>query len=580
MRPPALVCVILKMPIQVTMEGEDITPEECLESGWNTAFSKRKMQGSPTPAGKTSSAQRGSATGGARTPAEVKKRIVAASRLPHLPREHYRIIVRPRGGLNVKNVSQIKVAQALALAAQLAPAEIADDIVCSNAMQNIFVVSTPTKKNARAYSRVESVTVGVANYEVSSYLAAPDNTCKGVVRGVDLDFDAGQLKDMIVQPKNPRALEVKRIKNTTTVVVLFDGLKVPNYVMCGQSMLRCTLYRRQTDVCYACGRLGHRADVCPTPEKTICRGCGIASPPEDHVCTPTCALCGGPHPTADKQCKQRFQLPYVVRRRRRERQRAKSPVSPDRKRDRSRSPSRGRFEAPRSCSKTRHSRSTERSRSRRRSRSKGPPSVRIQEPPEAEQTTWVDRVKGLTPRVMGLSSTPPEHSAARIAQLERENASLRNAFEQLKAEIAEMKRAGKALPAQRPIPPETEEVATPMEPEAPVIGEPSKKRSKPIRDEGFDELRAELREFQSELRTTLETLSKAVSALNARVDSVESNVRITANLPRSFAPDGSPSIGSSRVKAALHGGRSRSRSRRRSISHDRVIEDPNHGGTR
>lgn len=183
---------------------------------------------------------------------------------------------------------------------------------------------------------------------------------------------------------------------------------------------------------------------------------------------------------------------------------------------------------------------------------------------------------------MGLSSTPPEHSAARIVQLERENASLRNAFEQLKAEIAEMKRAGKALPAQRPTPPETEEVATPMEPEAPVIGKPSKKRSKPIRDEGFDELRAELREFQSELRTTLEALSEAVSALNARVDSVESNVRITANLPRSFAPDGSPSTGSSRVMAALHGGRSRSRSRRpaRSISHDRVIEDPNHGGTR
>ncbi|KAH9373361.1 hypothetical protein HPB48_018414 [Haemaphysalis longicornis] len=255
--------------------------------------------------------------------------------------------------------------------------------------------------------------------------------------------------------------------------------------MCGQSMLRCTLHRRQTDICYACGRLGHRADVCPTPEKPICRGCGIASPPEGHICTSKCALCGGLHPTADKQCKQRFQLPYVVRRRR-ERQRAKSPASPDRKRDRSRSPSRGRFEAPRSCSKTGHSRSTERSRSRRRSRSKGSPALLIQEPPEAEQTTWVDRVKGLTPRVMGVSSTPPEHSAARIVQLERENASLRNAFEQLKAEIAEMIRAGKALPAQRPLPPETEKVAKLIEPEAPVIGKPAKKRSKRIRDEGFD----------------------------------------------------------------------------------------------
>ncbi|KAH9359562.1 hypothetical protein HPB48_021238 [Haemaphysalis longicornis] len=412
------------MPMQGTTEGEDITPEECLKSGVEYGVSKRKIQGSPAPGGKTSSAQCGDGPGGVRTPAEVKKRIVAVSTLPHLRREHYRIIVRPRGGMNVKNVSQIKVAQSLALAAQLDPAEIADDIVCSNVMQNIFVLMT--------------------NYEVSSYLAAPDNTYKGVVRGVDLDFDAGKLKDIIVQPKNPRALE------------------------------------RQ-------------------------------------------------------------------------------------KRDRSRSPSRGRFEGPRSSSKNGHSRSTERSRCRGRSRSKGLPAVRIQEPPEAEQTTWVDRVKGLTPRVMGVSSTPPAHSAASIVQQERENAFLSNAFEQLKAQKTEMKSAENALPARRPLPPETAEVATPIEPEAPVIVKPAKKRSKSIRDEGLDELRAELKELQSELRTTLETISEAVFALNERVESTHLHRKV-----------------SYRVMVALHCGRLRSRSRRpaRSISHDRVIEDPNCGGAR
>ncbi|KAL1427717.1 hypothetical protein MTO96_017153 [Rhipicephalus appendiculatus] len=129
---------------------------------------------------------------------------------------------------------------------------------------------------------------------------------------------------MIVNQRNPKALEAKRIKNTTTVVVLFDGMKVPNYVMCGVSLLRCTLYKRQNDVCYACGGLGHRADVCPNPNKRVCRGCGLASPSDDHQCSPKCALCGGPHPTADRTCKERFQVPYVVRRRRRRRrQRAK-----------------------------------------------------------------------------------------------------------------------------------------------------------------------------------------------------------------------------------------------------------------
>ncbi|KAH7955834.1 hypothetical protein HPB52_004078 [Rhipicephalus sanguineus] len=566
------------MSMQVTVEGEDISPEECMQSGWTTAISKRKTQGTPAQGGQTHSSQRGGGIGGARTPAGVKKRIIAASRLPPLPRENYRIIVRPRGGLNVKNVSQIKVAHALASAAQLAPAEIANDIVCSNVMQNIFVVSTPEEKNARAYSKVELITVGGANYEVGSYLAAPDNTCKGVVKGVDLDFSEEEVTDMIVHPRNPTALEVKRIRNTTTVVVLFDGLKVPNYVVCGPSMLRCTLYRRQTDVCYACGRLGHRADVCPTPENTICRGCGIESPTEDHVCTPECALCGGPHPTADKSCKQRFHMPYIVRRRRRERQKVKSPASPIRERAQSRSSSRGRSEMPRSRSKSRSS-------SRGRSRSKGPPTVRIHEPPAPGPTEWADRVKGTASRVRRASSPPPEHSAARLLQLERENASLRNALEQLRAEMDEMKRAGQGQPVQRPLPPVTERAETPIETlmeipaETPAPRRPAKKRalSQPILDEGIDELRAELRGFQSELRDALKALSEAVSAMNARVDSVESKMTITDQLSGSVVRTASPSVGSSTARAFQNSPQLASD---HGVSDDRLIDGRNHGGSR
>ncbi|KAL1472035.1 hypothetical protein MTO96_039582 [Rhipicephalus appendiculatus] len=154
---------------------------------------------------------------------------------------------------------------------------------------------------------------------------------------------------MIANQRNPKALEAKRIKNTTMVVVLFDGMKVPNYVMCGVSLLRCTLYKRQNDVCYACEGLGQRADVCPNPNKRVCRGCGLASPSDDHHCSPKCALCGGPHPTADRTCKERFQVPYVVRRkRRRRRKRAKktqqlAQESPSRDSSVSSTPRRGAF---------------------------------------------------------------------------------------------------------------------------------------------------------------------------------------------------------------------------------------------
>ncbi|KAH8028471.1 hypothetical protein HPB51_017428 [Rhipicephalus microplus] len=93
------------------------------------------------------------------------------------------------------------------------------------------------------------------------------------------------------------------------VIVLFEGFKVPTYVRYGGALLRCSLYRKQVDICYYCGRLGHRADVCPNPQARICRGCGAPSSPKDHQCTPTCELCGSNHQMAERTCRARYKTP-------------------------------------------------------------------------------------------------------------------------------------------------------------------------------------------------------------------------------------------------------------------------------
>ncbi|CAN7977290.1 unnamed protein product [Ixodes persulcatus] len=119
------------MAMQVTVEGEDIFPEEFQCAGWQSAFIKRKSSQKCLPAESEQPANTpsGSSNGGSRTPASAKKRFVAASRMPRLPKEHFRVIVRPRGGLNVKNVSQVKIAQALVTAAGLSFTIAAEDVI-------------------------------------------------------------------------------------------------------------------------------------------------------------------------------------------------------------------------------------------------------------------------------------------------------------------------------------------------------------------------------------------------------------------------------------------------------------------
>ncbi|KAH9382799.1 hypothetical protein HPB48_023361 [Haemaphysalis longicornis] len=154
------------------VEGEEIPREEANIAGWKPPLggNKNARIGKPVSAGNAShvGSNRRRYTA---APQGAMKRLATASRLPPLPRDHIRIIVKPRDGLDARKVSQVRLAQALAMAAALAPAETEGDIICPNVYQNILVIFTPATKNASAYAWIQQIRISEGSYKVAAYIA-------------------------------------------------------------------------------------------------------------------------------------------------------------------------------------------------------------------------------------------------------------------------------------------------------------------------------------------------------------------------------------------------------------------------
>ncbi|KAH8036309.1 hypothetical protein HPB51_024834 [Rhipicephalus microplus] len=187
---------------------------------------------------------------------------------------------------------------------------------CPNYTKNILVASTPYEGTAGKLARIRSIRVGDKEHEVSAYVSAPEEMAKGILKDVPLSYTQDQLSRALFTTRNPNLEYLKRLRDPTTVILLYEGNRAPPWAYFKSIMIRVALKRKQLNFCRDCGRLGQRVDVCPRLENKLCLICGIKNQITAHKCSPRCKNCGEAHPTANLTCKAKYKVPYVVKTRR------------------------------------------------------------------------------------------------------------------------------------------------------------------------------------------------------------------------------------------------------------------------
>lgn len=540
----------------IAVHGDELSPTDT--AGWTTTGKHVQQRATqPVPGESTTDTTRTT------TRASFAKRVTAtltkAARMPStLPRDEIKIIMRPRGGLHTGRIEAPVLMSAIMVATGISKAEAMEDTVCTNVAQNIIVVSTPSEQRAGRYSQLRMLSIGGQAHEVHAYRAAPDGTVKGVIRNISVEDTPADLTANIVNPCNPLAIEAHRIGNSTSVIVLFAGQKVPNTVKYGSVLTKCSLYRQHYEICRQCGKVGHRTDVCPQPNVRVCFACGKANPGADHEteCTPHCKLCGGPHPTGSPGCSNRYKMPYVVKRRQWEHKNAVTSQKQERKLPRMDAASfpplsQPRDERERSRSRQRgRSGSRQRSASRRRSasssRRKGQASC------SRERVAWADVVR--TPASVPAPKAAPKPAPqpapmlpptvhAEMTALRAENAQLRQQLAAINGKLTQL------LAERQPPPPQPPTPTIPLSTENVGSEDDDNSPQNPRSPEPTPEPQPKRRAVESlRLRRITDRLDKIEDHSNRRLAALEHNVRtiqetlsqIQAFLHHHFAPENGP----------------------------------------
>lgn len=122
----------------IAVPRAELSPSDT--EGWKVSGKQVRQRVSTTISGESPPILKTSIPNRAAYAKRTATRITKAARMPHtLPREDIKIVMRPRGGLNVARTEASTIMLAVLIAAGISKLETRDDMICTNSTQNIIL---------------------------------------------------------------------------------------------------------------------------------------------------------------------------------------------------------------------------------------------------------------------------------------------------------------------------------------------------------------------------------------------------------------------------------------------------------
>ncbi|KAH8029243.1 hypothetical protein HPB51_024288 [Rhipicephalus microplus] len=253
--------------------------------------------------------QDGTPTPSRPSPPPAPPRHLRRAPLPQLPRGDFKVVVRPRGGLDVTKQTPRTLLTAISSTTAVSLQEaLAQDQLRLHPTNNTFTLSTPVEARARAYAELTSISLGASRTDVTAYLAPPDDAVRCIIHMAYNDEPHREILEGLL-PYNPDLpiIDARPFGKKRSLLITLATGPLPKAIRFWAGIHTCFPYRPKVEACYNCRRIGHRQDVCPAPASGRCHNCGDQHvPTEPPTCPPKCIVCGDGHHTGNVECKYRY----------------------------------------------------------------------------------------------------------------------------------------------------------------------------------------------------------------------------------------------------------------------------------